>query len=307
MVIERAAILGGRNGRKGVTLSDVGRCYHSFPKGTFHTHFTPPVFPRLVLQHFAAHSPTWTWTTRDGPGKGKSFKVPTIPIACDCNAPQVVCWIVMVFHSFKAHLNPITLDPKSIPIEGWLATNMSNPHSPKPPPPTQPSTPPTTVDPVSELQEELQLLCEKFYCFISSHEACCGHHSNSPSTPSGSSSKGNSAPSHSPTPTPLFTKLDNSPEGPIPVSDPPSWLVAALQHLDLPEGFTGELYSLPPPACQFPPMIITAVKLAFAGSTPFYLGIQGDKSFHVTAMADRALVATTIKLSADPSVPSPRL
>ncbi|KAI6095162.1 hypothetical protein F5141DRAFT_1068651 [Pisolithus sp. B1] len=163
------------------------------------------------------------------------------------------------------------------------------------------------MDPVSELREELWLLCEKFYRFISSHKACCSHCSNSPSTPSRSSSEGDSSPSHSPTPTQLFTILDNSPEGPVPVSDPPSWLVAALQHPDLPEGFASELYSLPPLTHQFPPMVITTVKLAFAGSTPFYLGIQGDKSLHVTITADRALVATTIKLSADPSVPLPRL
>ncbi|KAI6116659.1 hypothetical protein EDD16DRAFT_1708320 [Pisolithus croceorrhizus] len=163
------------------------------------------------------------------------------------------------------------------------------------------------MDPVSKLREELWLLCEKFYHFVSSHEACCGCCSNSPSTPSESSSEGNNPQSHSPTPILPFTIVDDSPEGPVLVSDPPSWLVAALQHLDLPEEFASELYSPPPLDCQLPPMTITAVKLAFAGSTPFYLGIQGNKSLHVTVMANRALVATTIKLSADPSAPSPHL
>ncbi|KAI6137010.1 hypothetical protein F5141DRAFT_1209314 [Pisolithus sp. B1] len=306
-----------------IQLSDVGRHYHSFPKGTFQAHFTPPILPKLVLHHFAAHPPTWTWTTKDGPSKGKSFKVPTIPIACDCSAPWVVQWIIMVFHSFKAHLNPVTLDPQSGRVlPRWLCLYQNNFYvhlqsqlrtgsmptqapttTPKPPQPTQPLIPSTTANPLSELQEELQLLHEKFYQFMSSHEACCGRCSGSPTNSSKSDSGGDDSSSHSPIPPLPFTLMDNSPEGAVPVSDPPSWLVAVLQHPDTLEDFTGELYSPGPPENQLHPRTLTAIKLVFSGSPPFYLGIAGDKSLHVSAMADCALVATTLKLPPDPSIP----
>ncbi|KAI6000438.1 hypothetical protein EDC04DRAFT_2908788 [Pisolithus marmoratus] len=110
-----------------VCLSDIGQHYPSFLKGTFKAHFTPPVLPRFVLAHFTSNSPTWTWTTKDGPNKGRSFQVPTIPITCVKTAPKAVHWMVAVFHLFKAHLNPVAIHSDTGRVlPGWLRLYQNN-------------------------------------------------------------------------------------------------------------------------------------------------------------------------------------
>ncbi|KAI6001742.1 hypothetical protein EDC04DRAFT_2973225 [Pisolithus marmoratus] len=150
-----------------IKLSDIGKHYHSFPKGSFKAHFIPPSAPRFVLKHLIAHPLTWTWTTKDGPNKGHSFQVPTTPIHCDKAAPKAIHWIVAIFHSFKAHLNPITLSAESGKVKpGWLRLYQNNlyihlqgqmkgssgparanPSTPNPPP-TIPLKAPSTAAPV---------------------------------------------------------------------------------------------------------------------------------------------------------------
>ncbi|KAI5982899.1 hypothetical protein EDC04DRAFT_2915169 [Pisolithus marmoratus] len=127
-----------------IRLSDVGRRFHSFPKGTFRARFSPPIFPRYVLRYLASHPPVWTWMTKDGPNKGKSFQVPTVPIVCEKTAPRAICWLVAVFHSFKTHLNPVALDAETGKVrQGWLRLYQNNLHvhlqsqlKASPPPPT---------------------------------------------------------------------------------------------------------------------------------------------------------------------------
>ena len=92
-----------------ICLSEVGKCYHMFPKGTFKARFALPAIPRHVLQHLAKSPPTWTWTTRTSPRAGKSFQVPSIPTACSRDSPRVIQWIISIFHAFKAQLAPQAL------------------------------------------------------------------------------------------------------------------------------------------------------------------------------------------------------
>ncbi|KAI6039440.1 hypothetical protein EDC04DRAFT_2895238 [Pisolithus marmoratus] len=187
----------------------VGKRYHSFPKGSFKACFIPPSAPHFILKHLAAHPPTWTWTTKGGPNKDHSFQVPTIPITCDKAAPRAIHWVVAVFHSFKAHLNPIAIDGESGKVKpGWLRLYQNNLYvhlrgqmkettAPKraSPPNVKPSpTSPPLVHPkptslqgnlleaeLSKLCQEIAELRDKFLNYITSHEACCTHRSNSPS------------------------------------------------------------------------------------------------------------------------------
>ncbi|KAL4061955.1 hypothetical protein V8B97DRAFT_1878491 [Scleroderma yunnanense] len=39
-------------------LSQIGKQYHTFPKGTFHACFIPPGVPHSILHHLAAHPQT---------------------------------------------------------------------------------------------------------------------------------------------------------------------------------------------------------------------------------------------------------
>ena len=38
-----------------IRLSEIGKCYHAFPRGTFRSRFAPPTVPRSVLNHIDAH------------------------------------------------------------------------------------------------------------------------------------------------------------------------------------------------------------------------------------------------------------
>ncbi|KAI6023500.1 hypothetical protein BKA83DRAFT_18211 [Pisolithus microcarpus] len=110
----------------------------------FKAHFAPPALPKFVTSYFASHPPAWTWTVRGSPNKGKSYQVPTIPIVCKGDALRAVQWIVAVFHSFKAHLNPLAINPETEqplhtplqPAEVSLPSSQASPnHLPSPPRP----------------------------------------------------------------------------------------------------------------------------------------------------------------------------
>ncbi|KIJ10210.1 hypothetical protein PAXINDRAFT_16779 [Paxillus involutus ATCC 200175] len=98
-----------------IQLSDIGRHFHAFPKGTFCARFTPPAPPPFVMCFYATHPLYWQWTTKTGPNAGKSFKVPTVPTHCPKGSPKAIFWLVNTFHSFKAHLAPSVLQGNKVP------------------------------------------------------------------------------------------------------------------------------------------------------------------------------------------------
>ena len=85
-------------------LSDIGKSYHAFPKGTFCARYTPPTIPHSVLHYYMANPFSWSWTTKAGPKAGQTFSVPTIPISCKKDDHKAIHWTVSLFHSFKTHL-----------------------------------------------------------------------------------------------------------------------------------------------------------------------------------------------------------
>ena len=93
-----------------ILLSEVGKHYHAFPKGTFKARFSPPAVPRAVVRYISSHPLTWSWTTKAGPKAGKSFKVPTVPTSCGKDSHRAIQWIVSIFHAFKSQLAPLALD-----------------------------------------------------------------------------------------------------------------------------------------------------------------------------------------------------
>ncbi|KAI6006361.1 hypothetical protein EDC04DRAFT_2611516 [Pisolithus marmoratus] len=312
-----------------IRLSDVGRRFHSFPKGTFRARFSPPIVPRVVLCYLASHPPVWTWTTKDGPNKGKSFQVPMVPIICEKTAPRAICWLVTVFHLFKTHLHPVALDTDTGKVrQGWLCLYQNNLRvhlqsqlkaSSPPPPPAKPLPPtprppgktpaeshPTTANSqIAALQAEIVALCESFYKYIASHETCC-HRSNSPSVAS-SEDDPDQEPPPSPPP-PQFSLQRVNPDGSPPaVTNHPTWLVTALSTPDLPSRFTGDLtYTGPLTLAPFPENIIEVVKLKYGGTSPFYLGVSQLRHLAVAATSDRGLVTKSLTLPPDPSVPKAR-
>ena len=96
-----------------ILLSEVGKCHHAFPKGSFKARFIPPAVPIMVCKHLSAHPLFWSWTVKAGPNAGKSFHVPTVPTSCGKDSPQAVQWLVSTFHTFKAQLTPKAIDAKT--------------------------------------------------------------------------------------------------------------------------------------------------------------------------------------------------
>ena len=96
-----------------ILLSEVGKCHHAFPKGSFKARFIPPAVPIMVCKHLSAHPLFWSWTVKAGPNAGKSFHVPTVPTSCGKDSPQAVQWLVSAFHTFKAQLTPKAIDSKT--------------------------------------------------------------------------------------------------------------------------------------------------------------------------------------------------
>ena len=94
-------------------LSDIGKGYHAFPKGTFCARYIPPTIPCLVLHYYAANPFSWSWTTKAGPKAGQTFLVPTIPISCKKDDHKAIHWTVSLFHSFKTHLHPEAMNPET--------------------------------------------------------------------------------------------------------------------------------------------------------------------------------------------------
>jgi len=95
-----------------ILLSDIGKCYHAFPRGSFRAQFSLPAVPQLVFHHFSAHPFCWSWITKADPNAGTSFQVPTVPTLCPKDSPKAIHWIVSIFHVFKSQLAPQALNPE---------------------------------------------------------------------------------------------------------------------------------------------------------------------------------------------------
>jgi len=143
-----------------IRLSEIGKCWHAFPKGSFKARFAPPAVPRSVLHHFNAHPFFWSWTTKAGPNAGKSFAVPTVPTSCPKDSPKAIQWIVSIFHAFKAQLAPQALDPETGRVlPSYVKIYQSNmlmhlraqrarPKASKPPPSPTPRAPTRPIAPI---------------------------------------------------------------------------------------------------------------------------------------------------------------
>ncbi|KAI5984841.1 hypothetical protein EDD15DRAFT_2374742 [Pisolithus albus] len=256
---------------------------------TFKARYSLPIVPKYVLNHFAHHAPVWTWVAKDGPNKGKSFQVPTTPVACAKNAPRAVRWMVAVACPPRL-APPLPKQHASAPSDPDKSPTAQVPtHPPQPP---KPHSPPPAGDPLSELRAEIHTLHEKFYNYIKSHEACCTRSSDQSSDTSSEADPGQGSDPPSPPP-PAFTLVETGPDDcEVVMSNPPSWLSTVLKAPDTPQRFKDRHMTMPAPlSTSFPESVLEAIKLRFVGSPPFYLGISQFGALAVATTADRGLVS----------------
>ncbi|KAI6020500.1 hypothetical protein EDC04DRAFT_2901730 [Pisolithus marmoratus] len=235
-----------------------------------------------------------------------------------------------MFHSFKAHLNPIAIDGESGKVRsGWLRLYQNNLYvhlrgqmketaAPKraPSSTTKPSlTSPPLAHPraassteklleaeLTKLRQEITELRDKFTNYITSHEACCMRRSNSPSESSGTEDRSTRA-----TPRPPPALLTLLPDGSSkPAVNPPTWLVAALAQQDLPITFRDSVFVLSPLtlATSFPEGTLEVIKLKFDGASPLFLGTHRDGDLRVSTAAPASTVTMSYNLPHDPYVPT---
>ncbi|KAI6014319.1 hypothetical protein EDC04DRAFT_2609027 [Pisolithus marmoratus] len=189
------------------------------------------------------------------------------------------------------------------------APKQAPPPTPKPSPTSPPSGHPKPTPPqenfleaeLSKLHQEMAELRDKFHNYITSHEACCMHHSNSPSE----SLEEEHTIRVTPHPPPVLLTL--LPDGSSkPVANPPTWLVATLAQQDLPTTFRDSVFVPSPftPSTLFPEGTLEVIKLKFDGAPPLFLGTHKDGDLRISTAALASEVTTTYNLPHDPYVPT---
>ncbi|KAI6016725.1 hypothetical protein EDC04DRAFT_2903105 [Pisolithus marmoratus] len=265
------------------------------PQGLLQGPFHPTLSSQICLKA-SHHSPSDLDLDNQGwPQQGSLLPSPNHPYTCDKTAPRAIHWIVMVFHSFKAHLNPIAIDGESGKVKArWLRLYQNNlyihlqgqmkeaaaakrpvPPTPKPPPtalstPSQAPPPPENLleSKLSKLCQEISKLRDRLTNYIMSHEACCGCHSNSPSDSSDEEvTTGITPPPQAPPP----ILLNLLPDGLLkPAANPLSWLVTAVNQQGLPYTFRDSIIIPSPltPSTSFPEGTLEVVKVKFGNAPP---------------------------------------
>ncbi|KIM64579.1 hypothetical protein SCLCIDRAFT_23316 [Scleroderma citrinum Foug A] len=309
-----------------VLLSEVGKRYHAFPKGTFRTRFAPPAVPCSMLSHIKAHPLTWTWTMKAGPKAGKSFTVPTVPTSCRKDSPKAIMWIVSIFHAFKSQLTPCALDPATgwvlptyvkvyqnnmlIHLRGQQAHPVAKPSSPPSHPRAQPGIPshPTGNRPLAEieaLRAEIMALHAKFQAFKTSFKSDL---SSSPSPPPSPCTAPTVVPPNPPSPSTTSTSSMVE-EGKAHSNHP--WLQEIIDSPRCPPLFKHINSSMVPNYSHALPddVQLSIVVMFGSGLPPWHLGFNSNSNLCVAniGLADSIIIMFLIHgdLSIYPCIPSP--
>ena len=305
-----------------IRLSEVGKRYHAFPKGTFKARFAPPVIPRLVLQYLARSPPTWKWTTRAGPRAGKSFNVPSVPTACSRDSPKAIQWIVSIFHAFKAQLAPQALSQETgqvLPDYVKLYQNNMLVHfrsqqaqsrvTPKLTP-SQTVRPPSGIAPpqstqgptIAELLSKIEELRSDFERFKRAHEASSSEDSSSPSSsPQAAPTVLPNDPPSPPSSTSSMSIVEESKAHP----DHP-WLTPIIEHRHSPV-FIQRIDSSMAPVWShaMPDDVQQVAAVSYPKASPRYLGVDSNGDLRVSAQCPSEHVTILINLTEDDPQPPP--
>ena len=306
-----------------IHLSEVGKCYHAFPKGTFKARFAPPAIPRHVLQYLVKSPPTWTWTTRAGPRAGKSFQIPSISTAYSRDSPKAIQWIVTIFHAFKVQLAPQAISQETGRVlPGYVKLYQNNmlvhlrsqqaqlkarskPSSPQtmkacPPPPSQSPPSPTIAD----LLSQIEALRSDFEEFKHTHEAPSSVvFSSQASSPEAAHTVLPNDPPSPPSSTSSMSIVEESTAHP---SHP--WLQPIIDHRHSPV-FISRIDSSMAPMFSYamPDDVQQVLTVGYPKASPRYLGVDSNGDLRVSAQCPSEFVKMLINLTEDDPQPPPIL
>ncbi|KIM55255.1 hypothetical protein SCLCIDRAFT_30499 [Scleroderma citrinum Foug A] len=296
-----------------ILLSEVGKRFHAFPKGTFRARFAPPAVPNAVLKYVDTHPLTWSWTTKAGPRAGKTFTVPTVPTACSKGSPKAVHWIVSIFHAFKTQLAPAALNPETgrvlpdyvklyqnnmlVHLRSQQARIRARPH-----PPTKSKAPASTPPPSApsaelvSLKAEIAALRAEFEEFKQSYENSSLEASSSP--PRSPRTAPTVVPPQPPSPSTTASSLSMTQEC---TSHPQHrWLQPVLDHPSCPALFHHIDSSMVPIYVFAMPDDVQRVLMVYTNARgPRYLGFDSNGDLYVSGHAPADLVITSINAPDD--------
>ena len=301
-----------------ILLSEVGRHFHSFPKGALITRFVPPAVPVSVQRYLKSHPPTWSWTIKAGPNAGKSFSVPTVPTTCSKDSPGAVQWLVSTFHAFKAILTPMAFDKKTrqvLPAYVKLFQNNMLIHLVQqsrsqmgPPPPTKSKAPPGPPLPpsaprveIATLRSELAALQAEFEEFKSLYESSSSKGSSPPSIASAPHAASTVVPAHPPSPSTVSTMSIVQERTTQPQH---TWIQPILDHLHCP-AFLHHVDSsmVPSHSHAMPDNVYQTIVVMYPKGSPRQLGFDSNGDLCVAGSSPASSMVVCI--SADKTFPPP--
>ena len=306
-----------------IRLSEVGKRFHAFPKGSFKARFAPPAVPRSVLQYLAKSPPTWTWTTRAGPRAGKSFHVPTVPTACSGDSPRAVQWVVSIFHAFKAQLAPQAIDletgrvlPSYVKLyqnnmlvhlrsqQAQLRARVKPSPTPAIPPQTgHPTTPKSAPGPtIADLLLQIEKLRSDFEALKRQLEEPS---SEAPSSPSLSpQATATVLPNNPPSPPSSTSSMSIAEES---IAHPDhTWLQPVIDHKHAPP-FIRRIDSSMVPIFShaMPDDVQQTVVIGYPKVSPRYVGVDSNGDLRISAQCPSEIVVMFINLTENDIQPPP--
>ena len=94
-----------------ISVYEVGKFFHTFPKGFFKSQCIPPSLPKVIIDTYIKKPSSWSFKTKTG----KTFQVPTLPTFSPKGADTFTRFCSTLFFDFKSKVDKKFLKDSRIP------------------------------------------------------------------------------------------------------------------------------------------------------------------------------------------------